>query len=320
MNDLIGLAEPLTKLVEIFSKGCGILYEPTRIRRIAKAKTDEIKILSETIRLYPDMNIEYDNNGVAISSRDILDLQKRTSERLMYQEMKKQQNIESIFMQAQDELSQDQKVPGELPDEEWILRFFNSIEDVCNEDIQNIWGKVLAGEIRQPKSISLRTLEKLKNISTEEARLFEKYSSYVLSNGEIYFYLSSIKVNDSMGLKQTEIFKLDECGLFASDARTLTINVSTNYEIAIKNSEMISFVKSTKPNTELRLSVFQVTEVGKSLLSILKIKPDNDYLFKSLQEVSDNNKQVTFRTHKIVSINGNSIEYLDDVAFLTSIV
>ncbi|AGA66437.1 membrane-fusion protein [Brachyspira pilosicoli P43/6/78] len=39
IKDLAGLSEPLKKLVETISNAIGKLYEPTHIKRIAKAKS-----------------------------------------------------------------------------------------------------------------------------------------------------------------------------------------------------------------------------------------------------------------------------------------
>lgn len=44
--DQKGLSEPVTKLVDTVSSGVGILYEPTRIRRKARAEADAAIILA----------------------------------------------------------------------------------------------------------------------------------------------------------------------------------------------------------------------------------------------------------------------------------
>ena len=49
ITDLLGLSEPLAKLLETVSCGIGKLYEPTHIKRIAKAKAEEIKIISDAV-------------------------------------------------------------------------------------------------------------------------------------------------------------------------------------------------------------------------------------------------------------------------------
>ena len=59
-------------------------------------------------------------------------------------------------------------------DKDWFTRYFNIVQDISNEDIQDLWAKLLAGEIKQPGSFSYRTLETLKNMTTDEAELFTK--------------------------------------------------------------------------------------------------------------------------------------------------
>ena len=45
-KDLIGLSQPLTKLVEVVSSGLGTLYRPREMRSVADAKAYEIKALA----------------------------------------------------------------------------------------------------------------------------------------------------------------------------------------------------------------------------------------------------------------------------------
>ena len=49
VSDILGLSEPLTKLIETVSTGMGMLYEPIHLKRRAKAKAEEIKLISDAI-------------------------------------------------------------------------------------------------------------------------------------------------------------------------------------------------------------------------------------------------------------------------------
>lgn len=46
VHDLLGLSEPTTKLIETISSGIGKVYEPWHIKRMAKAKKEELEIIS----------------------------------------------------------------------------------------------------------------------------------------------------------------------------------------------------------------------------------------------------------------------------------
>ncbi|MCS2155764.1 DUF2806 domain-containing protein [Scandinavium sp. H11S7] len=69
-------------------------------------------------------------------------------------------------------------------DKEISKNFFNRWREeaklVDDDYAQSIWGRILAEEIRQPETISLRTLDVLKNLSMAEANLFDKMGNYVV--------------------------------------------------------------------------------------------------------------------------------------------
>ena len=48
---------------------------------------------------------------------------------------------------------------------------------MSSEELQTLWGRVLAGEIKSPGTFSLRTLEFLKNTSHEEALKIAKLAT-----------------------------------------------------------------------------------------------------------------------------------------------
>ena len=54
--------------------------------------------------------------------------------------------------------------------------------------MREIWGRVLAGEVKRPKSYSLRTMEILRNLAKEEAALFVKASRFYIEKDFICTY------------------------------------------------------------------------------------------------------------------------------------
>ena len=50
VSDLAGLSEPMTKLIEVISNGIGIAYEPIQTILMAKAKSYEIKTLTNVTK------------------------------------------------------------------------------------------------------------------------------------------------------------------------------------------------------------------------------------------------------------------------------
>ena len=145
ITDVLGLKEPLTKLIETVSYGVGKIFEPIHNDRMTKSKEKEIRAISDALRENNDVIITYDKGSVIAKTPEFEDFVRRTQQRLAYQELEKQCNIESVVGFAYKELETIDNVSNEPVDKDWVSRFFNCVEDASNEDLQKIWGKILAG-------------------------------------------------------------------------------------------------------------------------------------------------------------------------------
>ena len=98
------------------------------------------------------------------------------TQRVQFQEEKRQANIGSVVTQAANQLG-DNEVANHEPDHDWTARFFNDVQDVSSEEMQALWATVLAGEVKRTGSTSIRTLGILKNLDQATASLFRKFCS-----------------------------------------------------------------------------------------------------------------------------------------------
>jgi Protein of unknown function (DUF2806) len=64
--------------------------------------------------------------------------------------------------------------------EDWMNQFVRYAEDASSEDLQQIWGRVLAGEIRQPGSFSKQTLRFIAELDKETAKACEFVAGHVI--------------------------------------------------------------------------------------------------------------------------------------------
>ena len=213
INCKITLSVPaLEKFVEILCKGIGRWYSPIDVRRMAKAKACEISVISEALRENADVPAVYDNGEIVLDTQNFGELMKRAHQRMTYQELVKQNNIESVIGMAYQAIGNEEKVTDEPVDEDWILRFFNSVQDVSSAEMQRIWAGILAGEIRRPSSFSLRTLETLHNISKDEAELFQRIHKYIIKNGKKRYIPNEDVLLQNAGINYSDIVRLEECG------------------------------------------------------------------------------------------------------------
>jgi hypothetical protein len=263
--------KPVEKLLDVISKAVGKIYEPRAIRKEADAKAYEIEVIeSAKARAYLNkQEIE----------QDILD---RIQERTLFREVKKQEHIDAVTRIAIEQLQNEKEVSDTPVNEDWTVRFFNIVEDVSDEQMQQLWGKILAGEVKTPNSYSIHTLELLKNLSKPEAELFEKAASYV-----IFFETEPFICN----AKDGEIFKrnnlsFDDClllielGLIMANADIGFIYEPTTNDVEYVYNAGKYMIKATRKANSLRweLPVLSLTRVGKELLKLLNPVPIDNYI------------------------------------------
>jgi hypothetical protein len=237
LNDILGLGKilPIDKLIEIVSNSVGKISKPYfdkkdvdikayEIEKLAEARAKEMKILATAVKENFQLTggIEYKEDKLSISSPKELPteipqtilinppLEYRTQERLNFQEAKKQLNIENVTAFAAEELKNEPPVTDEPPDEDWTTRFFRIAEDISNEEMQALWGKILAGEIKQPKTYSLRTLELIRNLSKKEADTFMKVAQFAIKSGNAHYIF---KTNNDDLLSKNHNVQYDDIAL-----------------------------------------------------------------------------------------------------------
>lgn len=283
--------KPIEKFIEEVSKGIGTLYKPRSIRKEAEAKAKEIEVIAKAEA--KKAIIEYETETELIQ---------RTKERLYHQEINRQRNIEDIAEKTIPLLPDE--VSEQPLDEDWRTRFFNKVQDISEEETQEVWAKILAGELTTPGKISMRTLEVVSNINKEEAELFEKACALTTANS----YILKLKENlDSFGIQFKDLLTLRDANLMHSSDNLVIIS----RKITLPNQSL--FVQQIGTNfyqlnadekfkeDEIKFPQLSLTKAGEELCSILNIDLNQKYLEKLKQEISDKG----FVLYKIPNANNN---------------
>jgi len=290
IKDLAGLSAPITKLIEVISSGVGTATKPYLIKRTADAKAYEINKIAQAIKdnQHDLKNIGFTEEKLSLMSLDTTlknesSVDIRAQQRVDFKEQKRQRNIESITQEAASELESEESVSDEAVDEDWTSRFFNYAEDISNEEMQELWGKILAGEIKKPKSYSLRALDLLRNLSTEEAEVFIKFGTLAITSSNTTFILNLNKetlLENKYNLTFPERLLLEELGLLtANDLNFKVAKTESNSRAVvfkIGNQIIIQEKIANKPDQSIQVLGF--TKIGKELLQLVDTKPDLDYL------------------------------------------
>ena len=180
LSDLGGLSAPLAKLVETCSVGIGQLALPWQIKRTAKADAEAMRIISRAMNDV-EGDLEYKTQNFTITMRNNTSGVVATKQ-VMDQATIRQGNITDVVKRATDILETKENVSSDPVDKDWAVRFFSIVQDISNDELKTLWAKVLAGEIERPSSFSLRTLELLRNITSKEARIIQKYFQFCVKS------------------------------------------------------------------------------------------------------------------------------------------
>lgn len=272
MNSLIKIdGKPVEKLIDVVSNAVGILFEPWQIVRKAKAEAKSESIIAVE-RAKTKALIDGD-----IEKAESLE---RINERLVNKEIRRQNNIENVVYAAGSVLEADNSVSEKPVNQDWATRFFDIVQDVSDNEMQNLWGQILAGEIKQPQSYSLRTLEILRNMTKEDAETFQKVAQFALRQGDSFLFTSD-NVLEKFGVSYSNIAKLIEIGLlqpgdFVTRSYS-TINSSDN-KFGIIYGDLIIIINQKADAPKISISIRQFTTPGNELVKLINITPNINYI------------------------------------------
>lgn len=234
--------------------------------------------------------------------------------RIRFQEQKRQSNIESVVRQAALELG-DQEVQDHEPDHDWTARFFNEVQDVSSEKMQQLWAKILAGEVERPGSTSVKTLGILKNLDRATATLFGKLCSVCISSSPdgINFddarvpFLGDYSEGNALrgyGLDFRNLNVLSEHGLINPEYNTWhDYRSSTGLDLPHSQTVHIPFcfqgkhwvlvsTRPREPGQEFRLSGVSLTKSGRELSRVVDLEPVEQYRLALIKYFEQKNFQM----------------------------
>jgi hypothetical protein len=212
-------------------------------------------------------------------------------------------NVDQIAQIAAEELRGEDsaKTTAETPDsapvsEDWMSVFENEAAQMSSEEMQGLFARILAGEIRKPTTFSIRTVKILAQIDNTAAALFKKFCSLCISLQipEANMVLDARVVSmgsagsnslGPYGLPFDQLNVLQEYGLVISDYnswRDYRISVAQGSTVSMPMSylnEQWAFVQKTPAATppEFRVIGVALTRCGKELLSVVDKLPDEQY-------------------------------------------
>jgi len=250
------LVSGLSKLADYAASGIGSVAGPMlaswKARREANATLIAAKGEAEAQRISAEgqahamqiiASAQADVRAILVSPdatvQGQLDFGATVTQRIQFQEEKRQSNITAVIGQAAQELG-DREVQDHEVDHDWTARFFNDVQDVSSEEMQQLWAKILAGEIETPGSTSFKAMNILKGLDRTTAILFRTLCSARMmpliglqGGGTVQLGIDIVPSLDGRstgnsleeyGLGYTSLNRLNEHGLIVPEYNSAWVN------------------------------------------------------------------------------------------------
>lgn len=295
----------LNKFQDIISK----IFNPRWTIKQADADAYADQKKPQTIRENPDMEIVYVDGKLNARQCTQDALAFRAEQRRIAEAVRQEANIEKVLEVTAKELSAEENISDEPVDEDWITRFFSIVKDINNEEMQYVWGQILAGEITTPKSFSLKTLDVLRNISVVEAQAFQRLIPLIFSYNDIIFVSSENEILMKYGSSFSDILLLDECGLVnSSGTLSLNLKVTKNKsEFIFTDEVLIAFNDNSDDEVKVSIGIHTLTKAGRELYSVLAHSTNVEYVKEVAQHIFEDNKKIEkVAVHKLYSLTTTS--------------
>ncbi len=205
------------------------------------------------------------------------------------------QKAASELRDASDSIDQsEQDESGETISEDWLNAFETEARQKSTEEMQTLFGKILAGEIRKPGSYSTRSVKILGSLDQKIAKHFLRLCSICISQFQEIRApsLGGNAANNALqeyALGFDALNLLNEHGLVISDYNSWREYMPcVVFPGVAQGAAFIPFVyqgrhwiliprSSDKVGKKLRISGVALTQSGRELFRIVKVEPMDKY-------------------------------------------
>jgi hypothetical protein len=293
-----------------------LLTGPAQIEKngIAEARVHRIKMLLDAktkndIQKFEQGLIEIDDNGEIVSLENaiavMLDDEKK---HVIKQKLNLLSTTEKAYNLLEDNSEEQLSENHTDIDSYWFERWREEAEKANTDNVQNLWAKILNQEMRTPKSVSLRTMSFIKDLSKEEAKLieliistsFEDFVVYDIRKGKIKkseAEWSTMPNEDNslliqIGVTYDQIFELNELGIISGVSlggfsRNILSRSDNKYLCNICVNNEIMTIVNDDANICVELCFYRLTAIGVELKNILKLNDDKAYYDLFLKKIKD---------------------------------
>lgn len=314
ISDLLGGGKGIEKLADTVGSGAGRLVdgvsrvadakwlnkvdadnEAYRITKIGAANT---QVLQERVRALTALaneaahlqSVNVTETGVSAQfiglSPEMRELQERARQRVAYENIMQQINQETVITHAAVELSEEEEISDEPVEPDWLTRFFRTVRDISSEEMQLIWGKILAGEVKEPGRFSPRTLDFLATLTKGEALIFQRVCAF---NWQAYGKPTPIIPEFNTGNygldvpSYSELQHLENIGLIVFSTASGFSYGTKEISLSYAGSIITVGVKALVTEPSIEVGMVSLTKIGEELANVCQ-SPANPCIMEYMME------------------------------------
>ena len=245
--------------------GAGIEIPAAYLDKFAQGIRDNTEARSEISRA-----IARQAAALAVNDPDLMD---RALNSMLNRSYRTQVNKDAIAANAMRELVDNPPAPESAgPSESWLSRFERYAEDASSDDLRLMFGKLLAGEIRQPGAISPTTLHFASMLDENTAKIIEKVLPVCIIGGAALIEALDPKISIP------QVAYIEQAG-FCSAGKTVKFVIGADgLLISPVTQTEYGFAIQGEPNTEIRVQAAILSHAGADLFKIV----GRDFDFQAL--------------------------------------
>jgi len=219
-------------------------------------------------------------------------IEDRCTKRARLASLRKQRNLEAIMDKTYGFCAS--KAINNRTDLDWFNRFISLAEDVSNSTMQDLWAKILAGELARPGSYSLKALKVFRDMSIVDAKLLAKACSLSLRDKSRKNIRLIVGSSEQPGLLnffskgRQQFINLSQFGLNYADLLLLADNnlifAQESESAMMANGEHVHFnynglsLALTSKKANVALQFYKFTPIGTELAALISDKINDDFI------------------------------------------
>ena len=197
-------------------------------------------------------------------------------------------------------------------DFDWFIRFFDAASNISNEEMKRLWASVLAGEVYQSGSFSLRAIDTLYNMTPYEAELFSTVSKIIIDNSKVFSSMGKVgqQINEKYQFDNDALRLLEECGVLNG------LRMDSQLELLPGESggftcgnNLLLFQPAREEKIVIDYTCYTLTMVGLQLYPVVYSGADDTYLVELGKAIQENFPSLKVSLHPMTGEDDDCISY-----------